>query len=131
MARILDWFKEAKEDLKSAKILAKSGQYHHACFHAQQAAEKAVKAALLHFHVAKFGHSILKLLEELKKYVEVSEEIVDFAKTLDQYYIPSRYPNVFDKGTPSEYYSKRHAEEALKMAEQVIKFVEKIIGTHN
>ena len=66
MARILDWFKEAKEDLKSAKILARSGQYHHACFHAQQAAEKAVKAALLHFHVAKFGYSILKLLEELK-----------------------------------------------------------------
>jgi len=45
--RAYDWLREAEEDLESAQLLIDGGQYHHACFHVQQAAEKALKVALL------------------------------------------------------------------------------------
>ena len=100
MSRVEDWLKEAKEDLKSAKILLEGGQYHHACFHAQQAAEKALKALLRSLHKAKTGYSVLDLLREVSKDVKVPEELWDMARILDQYYIPPRYPNAFSEGKP-------------------------------
>ncbi len=129
MSRAEDWLREAKEDLESAEILLRSGQYHHACFHAQQAAEKALKALLRSLHKVRIGHSVLDLLREVSKDVEVPEELWDMARTLDQYYIPPRYPNAFSSGAPSDYYTERQAEEAIKYAQAVVSFVEGKIGT--
>ncbi len=127
MSRVEDWLKEAKEDLKSAKILLEGGQYHHACFHAQQAAEKALKALLRSLHKAKTGYSVLDLLREVSKDVKVPEELWDMARILDQYYIPPRYPNAFSEGAPSNYYTRRQAEEAIRYSEAVVSFVEENI----
>ena len=124
VSRAFDWLMEAKEDLKSAEILMKNGQFHHSCFHAQQAAEKAVKALLLAYHIAKIGYSILDLLEEAKNYVNVPDDLYEAAKILDQYYIPPRYPNAFDSGYPAQYYTKKQAEEAIMLARRVIDFAE-------
>ncbi len=41
------WLIFAEEDLKVAEIVLREGLYNQACFHAQQCAEKALKAALL------------------------------------------------------------------------------------
>jgi len=46
MSRYLDWLDEARDDLESAEYLLNGGRYSKACFYAQQAAEKAVKALL-------------------------------------------------------------------------------------
>ena len=40
----LDWLHEAQEDLEVARELLEFGRFSHACFLAQQAAEKALKA---------------------------------------------------------------------------------------
>jgi len=127
MSRVGDWLREAKEDLKSAKILLEGGQYHHACFHAQQAAEKALKALLRSFHKARVGHSVLDLLREASKQVEVPECLWDMARILDQYYIPPRYPNAFSEGGPSDYYTRKQAVEAVRYAERVVAFAEENI----
>lgn len=125
MSRALDWLREAREDLESARILLNGGQYHHACFHAQQAAEKALKALLRRFHVARTGHSVLDLLREASRHVRVPSGLWDAARILDQYYIPPRYPNAFPAGAPSDYYTREQAEEAIRYAEEVVEFVER------
>ncbi len=128
MARALDWLEEAEEDLESAEILLRGGQYHHSCFHSQQAAEKALKAALRKLHVVRTGHSVLDLLREVSRRVEVPEGLWDAARVLDQYYIPPRYPNAFARGSPRDYYTRAQAEEALRLARMVVGFARRVVG---
>jgi len=101
MGRVEDWLREAEEDLESAKILLEGGQHHHVCFHAQQAVERALKALLRSLHKARTGHSVLDLLREASREVEIPDELWDYARILDQYYIPPRYPNAFSEGPPA------------------------------
>jgi len=49
--RARDWFNQAIRDLEQAEDSRRWGRHEWACFAAQQAAEKAVKA--LHLHLAK------------------------------------------------------------------------------
>ncbi len=46
--RAPDWFNQALRDLEQAEDSRKAGRHEWACFAAQQAAEKAVKALHLH-----------------------------------------------------------------------------------
>lgn len=46
------WFGTANGDLTTAKILFSNKRYAHACFHAQQAGEKAVKS-FWYFHTGR------------------------------------------------------------------------------
>ena len=126
-ARAMDWFREALEDLESAQILAEHGQYHHACFHAQQAAEKAVKAALRHFNTIMTGHSVTRLLEALRSRADVPQQLMDDARVLDQYYIPPRYPNSFTEGSPADYYTRDQALRAIDAARRIVEHVRGII----
>jgi HEPN domain-containing protein len=43
-----NWIAFARRDVQAAHVLQHNGIYEEACFHAQQAAEKALKAFLLH-----------------------------------------------------------------------------------
>ena len=48
------------------------------------------------------------------------------SKKLDQYYIPTRYPNGLPGGIPSRYYDDpEEAENAMKLAKNLIDLVEK------
>ncbi|WP_338078067.1 HEPN domain-containing protein [Acidianus infernus] len=38
--------------------------------------------------------------------------------------MPTRYPDVWPSGYPGFYYTKSEAEEAIKYAEDIIKFIE-------
>jgi len=59
------WLEDAFEDYAAAKDLTQTHHYALACFHCQQAAEKAVKAALYTVHFEARDHSVSRLLEEL------------------------------------------------------------------
>jgi HEPN domain-containing protein len=61
-----NWLDEADWDLENAKILFKSDRFNTVVFHAQQAAEKAVKALLYFNKTNGWGHSIYSLLEKYK-----------------------------------------------------------------
>ena len=51
------------------------------------------------------------------------------AQRLDQYYIPTRYPNGLPGGVPSRYFDNpKEAEEAMELAKGVIELVEKKIA---
>jgi len=123
--RAWDRLREAYEDLESCQLLLNGGQYHHVCFHAQQAAEKALKAALISLRFFEREHSVVHLLRRLSQFVNVPTKLMNYARILDQYYIPPRYPNAFDMGTPADYYTREQAEEALRIAREVVDFCEK------
>ena len=118
------WLMQAKRDLEAARVSAANGLYEWACFQAQQAAEKAVKALLYALGRSPWGHSIVELMEYARRHVEVGEELMVAARELDRHYIPSRYPNAFESGYPGIYYDAPTAERAIRAAETIIGWVE-------
>ena len=120
-SRSLDWLRQAEEDLKHAKYSLDVGDYEWACFASQQSAEKAVKALHLYLGQEVWGHVVAKLLKELP--IDVPEDLIDKARVLDAYYIPTRYPNAFPEGALFEHFGKLQAQEAIKYAGEILEFV--------
>jgi HEPN domain-containing protein len=126
--RSKDWINQAIKDLKTAEDMAKSGSFEWSCFVAQQAAEKAVKAVFQRLNAAAWGHSVLDLIKILSNKATVSEELVNCARTLDRYYIPTRYPNSFESGSPYEYFTRKDAEDALVCSKRIIEFCKGLLA---
>ncbi len=122
-SRAHDWLKQALRDLEQAQDSAKAGRHEWACFAAQQAAEKAVKALHLHHGQEAWGHVIAKLLAELPETIKVPEELIYKAMVLDNFYIPTRYPNGHPEGAPFEHFGPLQSEQAINYAREIIEFV--------
>jgi len=124
------WFSEAEWDYETARDLHSMMRFNAACFYAQQAAEKAVKAALYMLGDVPLGHSIRELLE---RFSEISgrnvDEIMPCARELDRHYIPARYPNAHPSGTPHEAYDRETAGRALQCAERILNYVRRFLGS--
>jgi HEPN domain-containing protein len=118
-----DWFNQALRDLEQAEDSRQRGHHEWACFAAQQAAEKAVKALHLHLGQESWGHVVARGLRELPPSVQPSESLVAKAQVLDTAYIPSRYPNSHPEGAPYEHYGPIQSEEALRYAGEILEFV--------
>jgi len=116
-----DWFAQAAHDLELAELAAKHGRHEWACFAAQQAAEKALKALHLQLGQAVWGHAVTRLLEELP--LAVPEELRDAARRLDAYYIAPRYPDAFPEGPPARYFGPQQSKEAIRHARAILDFV--------
>lgn len=127
----LRWLVTAEDDYSAAIILKDNKKYSLACFHSQQAAEKAVKAFYYFINEEPWGHSVYKLIRDIakkkKEYNKVLNPLCEGAMKLDQYYIPTRYPNGLPDIIPSEAYSLSDAESALKIAASIIKTLKNII----
>jgi len=122
------WMAQARRTLASAEEDVKAGYFEWACFKAQQSAEYAVKALLRGLGHGVAGHSITRLLRLLARTgVSVPEEVMDAAMELDRHYMAPRYPNMYDEGSPFEYYSERIAERVLSYARLVLSFVEEVV----
>lgn len=118
------WLDQAIYTLDSAKRDLTANDYSWCCFKAQQAAEYALKGLLRGLGIAGFGHSNLKLVEELiKAGVEISSELSRQVRDLDRHYIPPRYADAFPAGSPYQFYDFETAEEAVKFSEAIIQFV--------
>lgn len=121
--RARDWMKQALRDLEQAQDSRSAGRHEWACFAAQQAAEKAVKALHLHTGQEAWGHVIARLLQELPESVSPSKELVEKGRVLDNFYIPPRYPNSHPEGAAFEHYGPIQSTEALQHAREIIEFV--------
>ncbi len=119
-----DWFRQAQKDLRHAERALEDGDYEWACFAAQQAAEKAVKAVFEKLHAEAWGHSITALLNQLPDESKPTNELINRAKELDKHYIPTRYPNGFDSGAPLDYYIDNEAKRAIENANAILTFCE-------
>jgi HEPN domain-containing protein len=120
----LNWLKRARSSLERAKMGKVSPRilYEDLCFDAQQAVEKSLKAILVKLNQSfPKTHSIgilLKLIEEAG--VEIPENI-NQAKLLTAYAVDTRYPGDYEPVSKEEY------KEALKIAEDVFKWLDNII----
>ena len=123
MSRYRDWLDQAKRDLGRARIDLQYEYWEWACFTAQQAAEKAVKALLMNRGYSVWGHAITPMLRHLGE-TGVPTAVIQWAQLLDTYYIPTRYPNGFVEGKPADYYNEPQATEAVHAAREIIRFCE-------
>lgn len=111
MERSKDWLKQARRDLEHARESLRIGHLEWACFSAQQAAEKAVKAVFEARHAEASGHSVSLLLKALGE--GIPDDLLEGAALLDQASIPTRYPNGFAAGAPMDYFFRNQAEQAI------------------
>ena len=126
----MDWLRQAKRNLLSARANMEYGLYEEVCFESHQAAEKALKALLQFLGIERRGHALIFLLREADKtgmIQGVPQNVRTCVLRLDKHYIPSRYPDVYDEGAPADYYSESDAEECLKCAEEVVEWVARLI----
>lgn len=90
-----------------------------ACFHAQQCAEKSLKALLLRSEIQyPRTHSIEVLLDILKLQGEPVPENVDETFVLTDYAVQARYPGEWEPVTSKE------ADVAFNLAALVLSWVE-------
>jgi len=114
------WVKRSEEDLFTAKALLefKKPVPWIICFHAQQSAEKLLKAFLIkHYRPISKTHDIKSLI------LQCAEIDRDFIKLLDdevdrltEYAVETRYPVLFEP-------TLEEAKEAVKLAERVREFI--------
>ncbi|WP_420456740.1 HEPN domain-containing protein [Rubrivirga sp.] len=90
------WLAYARSDLLLAETEPPSGVYLELlCFHAQQAAEKAVKAVILHRTRSEpaFSHSIRRLARDAKRAGASGFPLsAEASEALTQYAVLTRYP---------------------------------------
>ena len=128
MERSKDWIDAAQGDLEHARNDMEGGFYNWACFSAQQAAEKAVKAVFQRMGAEAWGHSVADLLKELSARHPAPQELVDRALELDKAYIPARYPNAHPSGSPRSLYTKEEASRATTHAERILNFCSDLLS---
>ncbi len=119
--RSQDWFKQAERDLEQAIDSQRAERHEWACFAAHQAAEKAVKALHLAHKQEAWGHVVARLLADLP--LNVPPDLIDKGRVLDNFYIPTRYPNGHPAGAPYEHYGVLQSGQAIAYAREIIEFV--------
>ena len=108
------WFDRAHEDLQVARLVLQERHFAHTCFLAQQCIEKSLKAYLL----AKTNayprvHKLVDLLAECEALDSAFAAYHADCIVVDQYYIPTRYPDGVPGGLANGMPAETEAREAL------------------
>ena len=128
MERSRDWWVQAQADLQHARSARKEGAYEWACFASQQAAEKALKAVFEARGQKAWGHSATYLLQALADSGEsIPDDLLDAARILDKHYIPTRYPNGLEQGAPTEFYTRKEADDAIRYTTAILQFCDHLL----
>ena len=117
------WLKNAISDLRLSRIELPEGvMYEQLCFHAQQAAEKSIKALLLYLDI-KFTltHSIQLLISLLPPEFQ-SLSVIKEAVILTPYAVLTRYPGEMEPVT-----AKKHSE-AVMIATCAVEWIQAYIN---
>jgi HEPN domain-containing protein len=120
-----EWLNRARSNLAKARSASGAPEVYleDICFDAQQAAEKAIKAILIHLGVRfPYVHDLAQLLALVDRAGESIPESVRYAAGLSGYAVETRYPGLSEPVTWQEY------EEAVAVAEEVIRWAQAIIG---
>ena len=123
------WLKQAENDLDFARVGLREGYHSQVCFLAQQSAEKAVKAiGYLLGDRTVLGHSVAVLADRYSDRIPDLAELRDDAGILDQYYIPTRYPNGLPGGFPVLAFTEEQATNALAAADRFLRLASERIS---
>jgi HEPN domain-containing protein len=116
------WLQYANSDLELARISKPQNVlFETLCFHAQQAAEKAIKALLIAKKITfPKTHSIRMLLDLLPPEIKQPPELQESA-ILTDYAVISRYPGDLEAIDEEEY------QRAVNLAKSVVEWAESYI----
>jgi HEPN domain-containing protein len=128
--RSTDWMGQAKRDLEMAIQAMHAGFPEWACFIAQQAAEKAIKAVYQKKGGVAWGYSVADLLHGLEQEIAVPDDLSRPARNLDRWYVQARYPDGFPRGKPGDYVDREDGEDAIGGARRIIQFCEGLLAGH-
>ncbi len=108
------WLRYAEDDLRAAEVLLEQGGVPRAsCFHAQQAAEKAIKAVFVFLQVDfPFTHNLDRLRDLLPDGWTLKEDFPDLAR-LSAWAVEPRYPGDVIEATHHD------AETAVEQARNI------------
>ena len=121
------WLRQAEHDLTIAQNHHKQGDYSDACFMAEQASQKTLKAFLMAKGQRSVPiHSVAQLAERCTGIDPDFKKLIAAGRILDQYYIPTRYPDALaPPAVPFESYTEEQAQRAVKTAESIYGLVAK------
>lgn len=116
-----EWLNRARSNLTRAKAgVDLAGIYlEDLCFDAQQAAEKALKAVLLHRNIPfPYVHDLAELVTVLQQAGTAPPAAVTDAAKLTRFAVETRYPGLGEPVTHEEYL------KAVSIAESVVRWAE-------
>jgi len=118
------WLAKAEEDFEVAKLCFREQYFAQACFLSQQVIEKSLKA----FLVSKRGsyprqHRVVKLAALCGEIKSDLDLLKDELKLIDEFYIPTRYPDAIPGGLPGGSPDAQDANKALETAAKVIELI--------
>jgi HEPN domain-containing protein len=118
------WIATALEDMQAVQALTAAGLHAQACFYAQQAAEKALKAIWFAHDTDPWGHSNSRLLMDFaaRDKIDGYDNLMQQARLLDQFYVPTRYPDGLPDLTPGQVYGVEDATRAAHAAMVIVEF---------
>jgi len=120
LERVRRWLTKAENDLETARrsLGTEPAITDTACFHAQQCAEKSLKAFIaFHGEHTPKSHDLSELLAICVKYAMDFMTLQDHANCLNDYAVTTRYPDDW-REIPIE-----EAEAAVKSASEILNFV--------
>ncbi len=114
-----DWLRHARSDLALAQVSRPVETLLVAlCFHAQQAAEKAIKAVLLQEESKASGpYNIRALLEQLPDDIDFPSDVANAAE-LTEFAVEARYSGAIEEVSDTEY------SRAVSLAMAVVRWAE-------
>lgn len=111
------WIRKARSDMLAMTASLKAGALDACCFHAQQAAEKTLKAYLIYNDVEfPFTHNLIKLIELAAQKDKAFRELGSEAELLTPYAVELRYDDEF-------WPSMEAARQACDSANDVMDFI--------
>ncbi len=120
-----DWLTHAESDLRLARVARERKDIipEQACFHAQQSAEKALKAVLL-FKRIEFPlvHDLKTLVGLLQRSAISFPPEIREAGSLTPYAVEARYPGHLEEVTSAD------VDEAIRIAQGVFTWASGIVG---
>lgn len=120
--RANDWMRQAERDREQAEASRQQDRHEWACFAAHQAAEKALKAVYAARNEEAWGHLVAQLVADVPTGERLGESLAEKGRVLDNYYIPTRYPNGHADGAPFEHYGPLQSEQAIDCADAILQF---------
>jgi HEPN domain-containing protein len=120
-----EWLSHAESDLRLARMASKDPQIvrGQVCFHAQQAAEKAIKAALLLRGIEfPLTHDIEELLVIGEDHGFAIPGEIQGAGRLTPYAVETRYPGYLEEITDED------VNEALRIAGQTVSWAKGVLS---
>jgi HEPN domain-containing protein len=119
-----EWLNRARSSLAKAERTFGTPQVYleDLCFDAQQAAEKAIKAVLIHLNVRfPYVHDLAQLLALVEQAGQSVPASVQRSAILSDYAVETRYPGLAEPVTRQEY------DEAMALAGEVVRWAQGIV----